>query len=544
MKTKVLLTSTLICFFIPSGYSQVTQEWVARYNGPPGVQDYAYSITVDGPGNVYVTGESVDFVGGPDYATIKYNSSGVQQWVARYNGGFADNANSIKVDGTGNVYVTGGSIGNVTGYDYATIKYSSSGVQQWASRYNGPENDFDEARSLAVDGSGNVYVTGVSTGGTGYDYATVKYNSSGVQQWVARYNGPGGTDDGAYSIAVDGSGNVYVTGESEGSVTSFDYATIKYNSSGDSLWVRRYNGPGNIDDGALSIVLDSSGNVYVTGYSTGSGTGYDYATIKYNSSGVQQWVTRYNGPVNDEVDIARSMALDGLGNVYVTGQSWGNGTSSDYATVKYNSAGVQQWASRYNGPGNDLDRAYSIALDPLSSGGNVYVTGGSYGIFEDYATIKYNSSGVQQWVVRYNGPGNGSDYASSIGLDGSGNVYVTGTSHGGSGATYDYATIKYSQPVGIQPISNEIPGEYNLYQNYPNPFNPNSKIKFQISKLRDVKLSVFDILGREIVTLVNEALKPGTYEAEFSGENYPSGIYFYRLQTEAFNETLKMSLIK
>ncbi len=122
-----------------------------------------------------------------------------------------------------------------------------------------------------------------------------------------------------YSLAVDGSGNVYVTGESAGSGTSRDYATIKYNSSGVQQWVARYNGPGNSNDFAdYSLVVDGSGNVYVTGYSLGSGTLDDYATIKYNSSGVQQWVARYNGPGNN-YDFATSLAVDGSGNVYVTG---------------------------------------------------------------------------------------------------------------------------------------------------------------------------------------------------------------------------------
>ena len=154
---------------------------------------------------------------------------------------------------------------------------------------------------------------------------------------VARYNGPGNAGDTAWAVAVDASGNVYVTGASVGSGTGKDYATIKYNSSGIQQWVARYNGPGNSDDVATAIAVDGSGNVYVTGYSTGSSSGFDYATIKYNSSGTQQWVDRYNGPGNgnDEIVSPGAIAIDGSGNAYVTGESTNLNGDYDYATIKY-----------------------------------------------------------------------------------------------------------------------------------------------------------------------------------------------------------------
>jgi len=125
-------------------------------------------------------------------------------------------------------------------------------------------------------------VTGWSIGGGTYsDYATIKYYPNGDTAWVRRYNGPGDSTDYAYDMAVDDSGNVYVTGESYGSGTDKDYATIKYYPNGDTAWVKRYNGPGDDDDAASAIAVDGSGNVYVTGESRGSGTGGDYATIKY-----------------------------------------------------------------------------------------------------------------------------------------------------------------------------------------------------------------------------------------------------------------------
>ncbi len=163
-------------------------------------------------------------------------------------------------------------------------------------------------------------------------------------------NGPGNSSDAATALAVDDSGNVYVTGYSM-SDTSFDYATLKYNSHLGRLWVSRYNGPGNDIDIASALAVDDSGNVYVTGYSIGSGSSYDYATIKYLPNGDTAWVRRYNGPGNS-CDVARALAVDGSGNVYVTGRSAGSGSSDDYATIKYIPNGDTAWVRRYNGPGN------------------------------------------------------------------------------------------------------------------------------------------------------------------------------------------------
>ncbi len=420
--------------------------WVRRYNGPGNSDDFATSLAVDASGNVYVTGRSAGSSTYYDYATIKYSSSGDTVWVRRYNGpGNSDDfANALAVDASGNVHVTGGSYSSSTSADYATIKYNSSGDTVWVRRYDGPANDGDWAASLAVDASGNVYVTGGSYGSSS-DYATIKYNSSGDTAWVRRFTAPEYSDDWATSLAVDASGNVYVTGTIDRSSSWRDaycnHATIKYNSSGDTVWVRWFTEPEDSDDWATSLAVDASGNVYVTGRSTGSSSTHDYATIKYASSGETLWVRRYNGQGNS-YDVATSLAVDAGGNVYVTGRSYGSSTQDDYATIKYNSSGDAVWVKRYDGPANGSDCATSLAVD---AGGNVYVTGRSYGSStqDDYATIKYNSSGDAVWVRRYNGPGNSYDFANALAVDASGNVYVTGGSYGSSN-DLDYATIKYS----------------------------------------------------------------------------------------------------
>ncbi len=445
--------------FSPSG--NVQEEWAKGYNGPGNFSDQAFAIAIDGSGNVYVTGASFGSGTDLDYTTIKYNAAdGTEEWVARYNGpgNYVDIARAIAIDGSGNVYVTGESVGTGNDFDYATIKYNpADGTEEWVARYNGPGNYVDAAWAISVDGSGDVYVTGESFGsGTDYDYATIKYNpADGSEVWVVRYNGPGNFYDGAAALAIDGSGNVYVTGQSFASGTTLDYATIKYNASGTEEWVARYNGPGNSFDVGTAIAVDGSSNLYVAGESVGSGTDYDYATIKYNASGTEEWVARYNGPGN-LFDHPFAIAVDGAGNVYVTGQSFGSGTDFDYATVKYNAAdGAEEWIARYNGPENFVDQALAIGID---GPGNVYVTGGSMGSGTDfdYATIKYNAAdGAEDWVTRYNGPGNGADAARAIAIDGSGNVYVTGESF--AGAETDYATIKYSQSPGGTPTPTATP---------------------------------------------------------------------------------------
>ena len=218
--------------------------------------------------------------------------------------------------------------------------------------------------------------------------------------WMARYNGPGYGADWAYAIVADSAGNVFVTGSSW-SNSSEDYATVKYDgATGNQLWVARYNGPGNGQDVAKAIVVDGASNVYVTGYSRGSGGGFDYATIKYDgATGNQVWVARYNGPANSD-DMALALRLDSAGNVFVTGASRDSAGQDDYATVKYDGAtGNQMWVARYNGPANDRDRAFALAVD---SAGNVFVTGWSRGVDSDmdYATVKYDgATGNQLWVA-------------------------------------------------------------------------------------------------------------------------------------------------
>jgi len=217
------------------------------------------------------------------------------------------------------------------------------------------------------------------------------------------------------------------------------------------LWVARYTGPGSAYSAAAALALDSSGNVYVTGRSQGAESDDDYVTVKYDVAGKEVWVARHDGPAS-LMDSARDVTVDSLGNVYVTGYVTCDSeeNDSDYATVKYDTNGNELWVRRYGDPstgGGDAgrDEAYAVAVD---SSGNAYVTGESYHgvadgyVYNDSATVKYDANGTQLWVARYKGPGSGSDSTTAIVLDGAGNVYVTGHSASGDKAT-SCLTIKY-----------------------------------------------------------------------------------------------------
>lgn len=468
MKYLLIILIFLFSVFtnIENLFSQISQQWVSRYNGPANLRESAFSIAVDDSGNVYVSGNSYNTITLYDLIVIKYNSSGVEQWVRKYNGpgNSQDGATALAIDNTGNIVVTGYSYGSGSSSDFVTIKYNANGDSLWLKRYNGASNGFDIANAIAIDASGNICVTGQSFGSTSAaDFATIKYKPNGDTLWVKKYSGPGNNQDQTYDIAIDALENVYVTGSSVGTGTQDDYVTIKYNAEGVQQWLQRYNITGNVEDFPYSIGVDNNGNVFVTGRSQGVGTSRDYATIKYNTSGVQQWIKRYNGTGNS-VDEAYCLALDTSGNIYVSGISGGTGTSGDYATIKYNTDGDSLWIKRYNGPGNGNDGATAMKVDVS---GNVYITGNSQGpgTNYDYVTIKYNSNGDSLSVNRYNGPGNNIDFSQGIAVDISGNFYVIGYSVG-IGTDYDFATIKYSeQSVKILYLTAFVEGFYNPSNN-------------------------------------------------------------------------------
>ena len=539
-----ILVFLMLLLGLKTASAQVDTVWVRNYNGPANSTDKPCALVVDDTGNVYVAGYAKGIGTAPrDYVTIKYNSFGDSIWVNLYDGpwGGDDYPVGLLLDDANNVYVAGASRGIDATFDYATIKYDDKGDTLWVRHLNGPWADNDYPAAFTIDDSSNVYITGItSLPWTKEDYMTVKYNSLGDTSWVRLYDHAGESDS-ATAIATDQAGNIYVTGMSWDYTTRFDYATVKYDASGTELWVSRFNGLADSTDIAVAITADSGGDIYVTGASWTAGSGYDIVTVKYNSTGDTIWTRLYNGSSNGD-DIPVAIALDYSGNIYVTGYS--TEASIDYCTIRYDPDGNEIWVANYDGKGGGEDRVYALATDDSC---NSYITGASYGsgTWYDYATVKYDSSGNEIWVVCYEGVSN--DIAHAIAVDGNGYVYVTGEGRVSGGANIDFVTIKYTQKIGIteeQSWHTDF-----LVRVEPNPFRSKTTIRYALTSRGDVTIAIYNLLGQEIKTLVDEHKSAGFHQVTWDGKDnegrqHPPGIYFLQVKTQTETRTEKLVVLR
>ncbi|MCX2739068.1 SBBP repeat-containing protein [Pontibacter anaerobius] len=475
--------------------------WARRAGGTK--DDRAHGISVDASGNAYVVGffqekssfgnSSLTSSGVYDAFLVKYNTSGTAQWSQNPKGLVQEGVgNSTVVDDYGNVYVTGTFMGSASfgdhdevvggGQDIFIAKYSAAGALLWVQRAGGPESDY--VRSLALDKSGNVYITGYFSGSASFGDTTItvlnkemwsisafiaKYDAWGNVQWVRQY---GGTKISAagMSITLDDDDNLYLAGMFTGTIQigstslttngNYDVMVAKFDAEGELLWAKRAGGTHL--DYSHNIKVDKAGNVYLLGNFreaatfdditlTGSGN-YSYTFIaKYDAFGKVQWAKK--GEVANP-DYKGDIAIDETGNLVVVGNFGGSeffgdillrGKGySDIYIAKYTPTGDVLWAKGIGAEGTD--KGLGVTLDDA---GNVYVTG----MYEETATFgsstliskgsldifiaKFDASGTLLWAKSAGGAQ--ADQGNGIAVDGIGNLYVTGYFRGD--ATFDNITL-------------------------------------------------------------------------------------------------------
>ncbi|KAA9331919.1 SBBP repeat-containing protein [Adhaeribacter soli] len=516
-------------------------------------------------------------------------------WVKQAGGISYSTGRAIVTDAFGNSYVTGAFVG--TAYfdsisltssgseDVFIVKYDASGTVLWAVKGGGPGND--KGISIAIDASGNSYVTGAFSGTASFgsttltssgndDVFTVKYDAFGAVVWAVKGDGPG--YDGGMGIAIDGSGNSYVTGFFQsniifGTITltgdgGLDMFTVKYNASGAVMWAVK--GSGTSNDSGADIAIDGSGNSYVTGFFSGTATfggitltsngPSDVFAVKYNASGAVIWAMKAGG---NGADSGADIALDGSGNSYITGTFVGTANfggisltsssgSDDVFIVKYDASGTVLWAVKGGGPGND--KGLSIAID---ASGNSYVTGtfrgtASFGSttltsssLSDAFTAKYNASGAVVWAVKGGGPDY--DQGMGIGIDGSGNSYVTGFFVGS--ATFGATTLTNGGGTSNMFIVKLQSGNPNAIAAdrgspaaaviYPNPNNGLFSLELKGFRRDKAMLTVFDVTGKQVLGKVVTAVNGTVTEKLQLPEQ--KGIYLLKVVSD--NQVLTRKII-
>jgi len=309
--------------------------WTNRFTGSGGGFIFPVDLVVDAAGNAYLSPFDFD---NPAYITVKYDTAGNQAWINYFHASASsmDNPSGIAVDGTGNVFVTGGS--SDPGGNFVTLKYAADGTSLWTNHYS--LVNLESADGITVDRQGNLIVIGSSQGGTpDQKYITLKYSNDGVALWTNVMAGPGYVGGGVPTIVLDASDNVFFTGGSvNGNGSAADFTTVKFSSGGAVLWTNRFIYPSAVGPFLDGTAVDSAGNFYLACDATPlGGANYDYATFKCSANGTAVWTNRYNGPANAS-DNPRDIATDLNGAVYVTGASSGSGSgfgALDFATVKY-----------------------------------------------------------------------------------------------------------------------------------------------------------------------------------------------------------------
>jgi uncharacterized delta-60 repeat protein len=419
--------------------------WSRLFDAGTGIDDVAFYLSLDSDDAVMVGGRAISSLNLENYSILRYEADGTESWNTQYDGpgNSLDLGVAITTDGLSNAFAVGTIVNPLSGADISIIKYDSTGALLWSQVFNGAGNGDDVAGDISTDAAGNLLITGYTVNLNGdRDIATLKYSAAGDQLWVSTYDGPGNDNDEAIKMLVDNNGQVYVTGFSTGSLTNHDYTTIKYDAFGNESWVARYVGPNYGSDEAVDLVLDDDENLYVTGGSFRVGFNIDYTTVKYDMFGSEQWVVRYNGAVNSN-DYATAIDLDTHGNIYVTGFTRSASLNNDITTIKYTPGGNEVWVRDYDGEANFDDRATHLSID---NRGGVVVSGSSFGINggKDFITLKYTSAGELEWTNSVGGSGLGDDELQSMTRDGTGAIYVTGQTLAETGS-FDITTLKYAE---------------------------------------------------------------------------------------------------
>jgi hypothetical protein len=535
MRKMGLIIGICLLTSIPA-LAQVDTAWVRTFGN---TQAYGKNIAVDATGNVYVNGYMQNTYAS---AMVAYDSSGNTLWSRSFDGFHAYDSHGLDMglNDLGDLYLAGPTFfDNLSSINL--IRCSTQGDSIWARTYDGPINHSATPWALATDSVGNVYVAGNSDGPS---WATLKYNRDGDMLWANIYTGyPDLTLEDVQKIELDGEGNIIVLGVTRNRFDELVHnaTTIKYNGDGVPQWTATYDSVSYFNYGALDLAVDAvdhEGNILVSALSQRSDEAFlKPVIIKYYPDGDTAWIRTYVEADNLE-GLDYFIAVDSVGSAYLTGPTYVvDSLNYDFLVVKYTPDGNISWAGTYDSGYDDLPTDIAVGHSGAIYIGGICDRGGN-----DYHIniVKYTANGDRAWVTGYNSANALGDWIRDMTLDEQENIYIAGQSNG------HLITIKFVQTeTGVE--DNESP---NLPENdlllaaYPNPFNARTIIRYELTAPSNVALTVFDLLGNKIETLVNGYQDAGRYKVDWDASDFPSGIYFYHLSAGEYSSAKKVLLIK
>jgi uncharacterized delta-60 repeat protein len=376
----------MVAKFAPDG----ALLWQRTIDGTANSGDQAYSVAVDNRDNVVAAGFTFNSGTSRDFTVAKFAPDGTLLWQQNVNGTANGNeeALSVAVDTLGNVVAAGFTTNADSGEDFTVVKFAPDGALLWQRTANGTANRGDEAWSVAADTLGNVVAAGYTTNAdTGQDFAVAKFAADGTLLWQRTRNGTADGLDWAFRVAVDTLGNVVAAGYITNTDTGRDFTVAKFAPDGTLLWQRTGNGTANGNDGASSVAVDTVGNVVAAGYTRNTDTGPDFTVAKFAPDGTLLWQGIRNGSANSE-DQALSVAMDTLGNVVAAGFITHADSGPNFTVAKFASDGTFLWQQSCSGTASRLDRAFRVAVDRL---GNVVAAGyiTNTGTGDDFTVAKF-----------------------------------------------------------------------------------------------------------------------------------------------------------
>jgi len=486
VQTKILIV--FVCIILSTQIMAQTPPdtlWTRTFGGSSG--DYAKSVQQTSDGGYIIGGWTFSYGAGEgDFWLLKTNANGDSLWSNTFGGIESEDAYSVQQSSDGGYIIAGETYSYGAGEgDFWLLKTNANGDSLWSNTFGGSDRDYAKSVQQTTDG-GYIIAGYTYCYGAGFDILLIKTDENGDSLWTRTFGG--GLDDEANSAQQTFDGGYIIAGETKSYGSGgYDFWLIKTDENGNEIWNETFGGSGS--EQAKSVQQTSDGGFVIAGYTTSYGAGLsDVWLIKTDENGNEIWNSTFGG---SDYENARSVQQTTNGGYIITGytKSYGEG-EADFWLIKTNANGDSLWSKTFGGI--ECDDAYSV--QQTSEDG--YIIAGQ--------TYSFGTGESDIWLIKLEGQ------------------------------------------VGVE--DNSIPISINLHQNHPNPFNPTTSISFSIPEESAVDISVYNIKGQKVKSLVKDSFESGNHSVVWNskddtGKSVSSGVYFFKLNLNGVTNQIRKCIL-